>query len=80
MRPKLRVVLAGTYRQYEQWRVDNEIRRNDPDVLFASEWHRLRGIHRPIEVHTVGTFWDRPDALEIAEAARYLYEKTRHLS
>lgn len=73
------VVLAGSRRQFQDWCRENGADPRDQNIQYVTEWHHLRGLGRPVEVVTYGTFWDRPRAMELHAEATEVAERNRNL-
>jgi hypothetical protein len=68
--PRL-VVLAGNYREFQFWCYENERNPRDRNLIYASEWYRLRGLG-PVRYITYGTWYMRRDAWEMKSYLEYL--------
>lgn len=65
---KFIAVLAGTYQQFREY-----AKTDDRRLVFCNRWPEFAGIEFD-EVVQVGTFSDRPDALELYQ---YVLPKVR---
>lgn len=71
-RKRLTLVLAGSYRQYEQWCWANGLNPRDrTSQRYVGDPMDCRAISSDYEVRILihGTFWDRRDAVELYEWA-----------
>ncbi|HEX5566003.1 MAG TPA: hypothetical protein VFY14_03520 [Streptomyces sp.] len=63
------VVLAGNLREFRAWCIDNGRSPHDPRVIYASSWHKLRGL-TDVEIIRYGRWWNHPDMKRLEEAAQ----------
>ena len=57
--PKIVLVIAGNYRQFQQWRARYLAAHplvSMKRVRYASEWYALKGIHDGVDCVLVGTY------------------------
>jgi hypothetical protein len=71
--PRL-VVLAGNFREFQFWCRENERNPRDRNLIYASEFHRLRGLGK-VRYITYGTWYWRRDAWEIKNYLDYLVRR-----
>jgi len=74
------IVLAGNYQQYMRYRKDNDL--GPTDSIYVVDWRVLHGrvIREDDQIIEVGTFYERPDAVEIRALLETAKSKGRHPS
>jgi hypothetical protein len=68
------VVLASGYDEFRRWCLDSGLRPDDPEVLFADRFHKLRGIE-PTKVIRCRRHYEHPESQEIEAWLRALDER-----
>jgi hypothetical protein len=68
------VVLAGNFREFKFWCMENNVNPRDRNVIYASEPHRIRGLG-PIRYVLYGTWYSRRDAWEMLDYLKHLEKR-----
>lgn len=68
MKSEITLVLAGNYRQFEQWMKNRELSPQDRRYAYVSDVNKLRGF-RGAKLFRTGTAYVRKDYGEILEMA-----------
>jgi len=74
--PVLTVVLARSLRDFHAWCRETGTSPRDRSVLYASGPHSIRAL-TDVEVVRYGSWWDRPDEAELADAVTRLENRGR---
>ena len=70
------VVLASGYDEFRRWCLDSGLRPDDPEVLFADRFHKLRGTSR-VKVIRCRRWHEHPESHEMDAWLRAQGERHR---
>ena len=75
MNSKLNIIIAGSYRQYLSFLLENKIKRTDPNYRYVCQKDELRGL-RAYQVNIVkyGTWWNN----ECADSDELIELESKH--